>query len=217
MDSRDLARIRLVTLRYQELQGLRTVVTVPACLAAFWTRPFVEMLHDLGSVYAGAGFVVSLLPFVAILASRPVLDRYYASRFGSVASGFGGWPADRIAWTVLLVAAVWLDWSTLGSSNPSAIFVAGALIALHVVWRDWPLRSYYLITAVVCVAGAGLMAIIPAFRVDSLDALLRFPFSVVMAAHAIAAVFDHRLLLRTLPRHPEAHEPDLAADHADAL
>jgi hypothetical protein len=217
MDAAALARIRLVTSRYVELQGLRTVVAVPACLAAFWMRPFVETLHDLGSVYAWVGFVVSVLPFFAIVASRPLLDRYYAARFGSVATGFGGWSADRIGWTLLFLAAFGLDWSTLGASKPSAILAAGAAIGLHVAWRDWPLRSYYLFTAAACVAGACLVAIVPAFRVDSLDALLRIPFSIVMGAHAAAAVFDHRLLNRVLSRHPQGHADVLARDHADAL
>ena len=42
---------------------------------------------------------------------------------------------------VLILAGLWIDLSTYGSAKPSGLLVAGALIALHIVWRDWPWRT----------------------------------------------------------------------------
>jgi len=216
MDAADLARIRFVTSRFFELQGLRQLVVVPCCLMAFWSRPFIDSLHDRPAAFAVAGFVFSVLPWLLVLAARPVLNRYYGARFGSVATG-PLWSPDMIGWTVLLVGGFAIDMSTFGAAKPSALLVAGSLIAVHVVWRDWPWRVYHLGAAIICAAAAGLTAASPAFRVDNLDAMLRIPFSIFMCAHGVSAWLDHRLLLRTLPPHPEASAEVLSPNHADPV
>lgn len=217
VDAQDLARIRFVTSRYQELQGLRQLVVIPCCLAAFWSRPLIESLHDTSPVHALAGFVLSLAPWLLVLAARPIFTRYYSARFGSVAPSVLLWSPDMIGWTVLIFGGFAIDMSTFGAAKPSAILVAGSLIALHVVWRDWPWRGYYMAAAIVCATAAWLTAVSPAFRVDNLDALLRIPFSIFMGAHAVTAWLDHRLLLRTLPRNPEAQADALTPEHADPI
>jgi hypothetical protein len=217
VDAQDFARIRFVTSRYHEMQGLRQLVILPACLIHFWSRPFVESLRDTGSSQAVAGFFLSILPWLLVLAAHPLLNRYYAERFGSVAGGLHRWSADKIGWTVLILAGLWLDLSTYGSAKPSGLLVAGALIALHIVWRDWPWRSYYLVTAGVCSVGAWLTVTHPAFRIDSLDAVLRVSFTIMIVAHTGAAVMDHQLLLRTLSRNHEAHADALTSEHADPV
>ena len=216
MDSTDLARIRFVTSRFSELQGLRQLVVLPCCMAAFWSRPLVESLHDSTTALALVGFVFSLAPWLLVLAARPVLNRYYGARFGSVGTG-ALWSPDMIGWAVLICGGFAIDMSTFGAAKPSAVLVAGSLMAIHVVWRDWPWRVYHLGTAIVCAVGAWLTAVNPAFRVDNLDALLRIPFTIFMCAHAVSAWLDHRLLLRTLPPHPEASAEVLSADHADSV
>ena len=217
MDAADLARIRFVTSRFTELQGLRQLVILPCCLIAFWSRPLIESLHDTSVTFAVASFVSSVLPWLLVLLARPVLNRYYRARFGSVASGGSLWSADMIGWTVLLFAGFGIDSSSLGAGRPSAVLVAGVLVALHVVWRDWPWRTYHLAGAIGCGVGAWLTAASPAFRVDNLDEILRIPFTILLSAHAVAAWFDHRLLLQTLAPHVEASAEALSADHADTV
>ena len=39
MTADDVERLRLVTRRFEELQGLRQLVLLPACLCAFWMQP----------------------------------------------------------------------------------------------------------------------------------------------------------------------------------
>jgi hypothetical protein len=216
VDAQDLARIRFVTSRFHEMQGLRQLVIMPVSLIYFWSRPFVESLRDAGSVYAGAGFVLSVVPWLLVLAAHPLLNRYYAGRFGTV-GGLRQWSADKIGWTVLIVGGIWIDISSYDSARPSGLLVAGALIALHILWRDWPWRFFYLVPAIGCTAAAVLTATSAPFRVNDLDALLQGPFTIMMGTHAVAAFCDHRLLLRTLPRNPEVQADALTSTHADAV
>jgi hypothetical protein len=216
MDAADLARIRFVTSRFHELQGLRHLVVLPCCMVAFWSRPFVDWLHDSSPALALAGFVFSVAPWLLVLAARPVLNRYYGARFGSVGTG-PVWSPDMIGWMVLTLGGFSIDMSTFGAAKPSAVLVAGSLIALHVVWRDWPWRTHHLGVAIACAGGAWLTAANPAFRVDNLDDLLRIPFTIFMCAHGVGAWLDHRLLLRTLPPHPGTSAEALSADHADPV
>jgi hypothetical protein len=217
MDAVDLARIRFVTSRYHDLQGLRGLAILAACLSAFWARPYLELLRDSGTADAALGFFLSFAPWIFVLAIRPFLDHYYRERFGSVAAGFRQWSPDKIGWAVLIAAGLWIDMRTLGSAKPSAILVVGALIAIHIVWRDWPWRPVYVVTAIVCAVAAWLTAVSPALRIDNLDDLLRVSFTIMIAAHTAAGVFDHRLLLRALPRNRDAQADEPIAEHADSV
>ena len=216
MEERDLARIRFVSLRYRELQGLRQVAIVLACLFSFWARPYVEGLRYFGGFQAVIGFFLAVLPLVIMLTAHPLLDRYYARRFGSVAGNSSWWSRDVVGWTVLLVGGAVIDIETYRQTEPIAFLIAGALVAVHIVLRDWPWRAHHLFTAGLCAIGAWLVAFEPAVQVTSLDQLVRGPFSMMLAAHLAGACFDHRLLVRTLPLNPDARGEELA-DHADAV
>jgi hypothetical protein len=216
MDAADLARIRFVTSRYGELQGLRQLVVLGACLIAFWSRPYVRLLRYLGPVEAMVGLVASLLPFVIVLSARPFLDRYYARRFGSV--GGGGRPSiDAIGWVVLIFVAFSVDARTLGAAKPSAILIAGALIALHIVMRDWPWRRHHVITLILCAVGAWMTAAFPALRGDDLRDLVQKPLTMLICAQIVGTYLDHRLLVQSLGsnRHVEADER--RSEHADPI
>ena len=217
MDAADLARIRFVTSRYHDLQGLRGLAHLAACLSVFWSRPYVELLRYSGPIPAVVGVFLSVAPWILLLAVRPVFDRYYSERFGTVAAGLRQWSPDKLGWAVLLMAGVGIDMSALGSARPSATLVAGALIALHIVWRDWPWRPAYLGTAIACTVAVWLTAVSPTFRIDDLDALLRVSVTIVIGTHVAAGVFDHRLLVRSLPRNSHALADEPTADHADSV
>lgn len=217
MDGFELARIRFVTSRHRELQGLRQVVIVLACLFSFWSRPYVEGLRYFGRFEAVVGLFLSVLPLLVTLAARPWLDGYYGRRFGSVAGSASPWSRDSIGWGLLLVAGASADIATYRQGPPIAFLIAGALVALHVVVRDWPMRRHHLLTAGLCASGAWLFASRAGWQITSLDALVRGPFSVMILAHMVGACFDHRLLVRTLPFNPDVRDDALASDHADAL
>jgi hypothetical protein len=217
VDPGDLARIRFVTARHGELQGLRQLMIAVACLASFWSRPYIEALRDLGSIDAAAGLILLILPFVAVIAARPALNRYYARRFGTVAGSADRLSRDPIGWAVLLIGGFALDVATLDSGRPIGVLIAGTVVALHIVVRDWPWRAHHLVTTVVCCSAALLIATGAGFRVDSFDELRRGPLSILLGLQLVSGVLDHRLLLRALPFNPDAHATELAPDHADTL
>jgi hypothetical protein len=217
MDETDLARIRFVTARHRELQGLRQLMLTTACLASFWSRPYIEALRALGSIDAISGLILLILPFVAVIAARPALNRYYARRFGTVARSAGGGSGDPIGWTVLFIGGLAIDVATLDSGRPIGVLTAGGVIALHIVVRDWPWRAHHLGTALICGCAVFLIATEPGFRVDSADELRRGPLSILFGLQFVSGLLDHRLLLRTLPLNPDAQATELASDHADSL
>ena len=199
MDPDEVDRIRFVTRRYQDLQGLRQLVILPACLLAFWSQPYVKLLRYDGPVAAGVGLLASLVPLLIVVWTRPLLDRYYRRRFGCVAADRQQRWLDVGPAAALLVTGLWIDMSRLGTSAPSAVLIAGTLLGLHVTIRDWPWRAHHLIPAIGCAIGASATAMVPAMRVDNLQEMLRSPFTILMVSNIVAAYLDHRLLVRTLP------------------
>ena len=206
MTANDTPRIRFVTRRFAELNGLRQLVVVPACLLSFWAPPYVEHLGYAGPTGVFLGLLAAIGPFVIVVVSRPLLDRYYRERFGSVATDFRQRFLDLAPGAFLLVAAVWIDMATLKTTAPSAVLVVGAILATQVTVRDWPWRAHYLFTAIICGAGAWMTAGVPAMSIDNLQDLLRISLSILLLAHVVPAWLDHRLLVRALPQNPEASE-----------
>ena len=210
MEPAGIARIRFVTRRHRELQGLRLVAVSLCVLAAFWSRPYMEALREAGPGPAFAGLLLSLLPFFLAAGLHAYFDGYYLRRFGAVANG---WSWDDVWRVGLMIGAFVLDLASLDDGLPIAMLLAGSVIGLHAAVRDWPWRWHQLLLPV---AGAlGTMAVASgAVRVDGVDAYCRGPLTLVQAAAAVAALFDHRLLARTLPPHPDV---TAATEHADPI
>ena len=147
MDAHDLARIRFVTSRYHELQGLRQLVILPACLMRSGRGPICGIAARHGSVGSRGG-VRPLSRAVAASSPRPTTcsTATTAQRFGSVATG----PSCRSAtWSVRGGAArrwLWPSICRVLASGQAAARCSSALalIALHIVVRDWPWRAYHL-------------------------------------------------------------------------
>jgi hypothetical protein len=203
----EVDRIRFVTRRFGELQGLRLILVMILAGAAFWAQPHVGPLRYSGPGWAVAGFVASVLPFAIVLLARPILDRYYRNRFGSVAGGEQR-RLEMLPPLVVLVVGIALDARNMGSGAPSATLIAAALIALHIIIRDWPYRGYYLIAAIGCAVAAPLPALVPAMHVDAASDL-RIPYTVLFALYAVPALLDHRLLTKVLPTNPEAASTEM--------
>ena len=219
MDEAELARIRFVTSRYRDLQGLRQVAIVPLCLMLFWLQPYLRLLRYQGPVEAIAGLILSVLPCLLIAAVHPLLDRYYARRFGSVAAS-EFWQWDTVGPAVLLIGGVLADAFVVGHRGPSATVVALGMLSLHTVVRDWPWRAHHLLVTFACVAGTWMGMVLPIPPGDvaagELTAFLRITLTSVLFAYGAAGYLDHRLLVRTMPVHPEA-SAELDADHADPI
>ena len=159
MDQHRLNRIRFLSRRFNELQGLRITFT-GLCIAV-----------GLGSYLLVAarptdnGALVALaVSFVPVVPGMLWLNRYYTSTFGRQVSV----PPPR--WRLLAVIPVWVFMAFLNARFPSipagaptlfVVAVASAWIAI----RDWPWRGYYFVaTATVALtfaasaSGAGVLS-----------------------------------------------------------
>jgi hypothetical protein len=212
MDGRELARIRFVTLRYRELQGLRHLAIMPSCLLTLWLQPYFRLLRYMGPWEALAGFFLSIAPCLLLFPAHHLMTVYYARRFGNV--GTSALSGDRVAQVVVVAGGVLIDmWNGTGIS---ATLVAIALVSLQIAVRDRPWRLHHLIGTVVCLAAAATFDIRDS-RIGDPVAFLRIPLTIGLFAYGVGAYLDHRLLAVAMPRHPEASESALAADHADSL
>ena len=211
MNADHFRRVQFVTRRFHELQGLRTIIFAVACIAAFWLQPYIRALRYAGPFEATAGLLASFMPFAAAL-TMPLVDRYYRRRCGSVAATAMDRVRDVGVPLLLIVGGLWIDLIRIGTQSPSAALIAGAVLALHVVVRDWPWRGHYVIAAVACAIGAWLTAVVPSMRADTVQVLARIPVSWLLATYAVTAYFDHRLLLIALPVRRESASLEAAAD-----
>jgi hypothetical protein len=216
LDASDLARIRFVTSRYRQLQGLRQLAIVPPCLLLLWFQPYVRLLRYLGPWEAMAGLILSVVPMLMIAGAHPLLDRYYTRKFGAVAPDAVA-RRDSVLQGVLLSAGILIDGFVLaGQRGPSATVLALGILSLHIGVRDWPWRAHHLIVTMVCAWSTWVTIGAPASP-HELPAWLRNALTTVLCVWAVAACLDHRLLARAMPPHPESRADDLAPDHADSL
>ncbi len=190
MDTTDFARIRFITARYADLQGLRRML-----LNAFF------VCLALGPMPRRLGPLPLMAFWIFANVADELLKRFYTRRFGSVPVRF--WRTDKTVWLMLLMVAVFLEPKNGG--GPSTVVVAIGLASLHVVVRDWPWRGYHLLTTVVC-------GVLTAMRLP----LSEVSFVIALSADAAAAWLDHRLLVKTLPPHLEACSDEPATQRESA-
>jgi hypothetical protein len=194
----DLRRVLFVTRRFHQLQGLRTMVFAVACVGAFWLQPYIRELRYAGPTEAFIGLLVSFAPFGAALCV-PYVDRYYGRRFGTITATALDRARDIGLPLLVLLAGLWTDLRHGGQNVPSATLVAGTILALHIAVRDWPWRKPYFFVATACGLGAWLTAVVPSMRAETMQEFARISVSWLLATYAIAAYFDHRLLVTTMP------------------
>jgi hypothetical protein len=210
----DIPRIAFVTQRFSELQGLRTVVdAVPALI-------FAAGLHWAQSNYHLIILFAALAAYFAARATwiRSRLDAYYSRRLGRVDPSVPNLDA-----TLLFGQFRPLGWSDRSGPNSEGIFlfyqglitapmcrdihlpgfvqilVIASMLGFQPIWiliRDWPYRAHWLLPLGVGVAFAfRLAAVASAREVDAWQVLVCLCGGVALA---IAGVFDHALLLRSL-------------------
>ena len=215
MDAADLARVSFVTSRYRELQGLRHLAVVPTVVMVVWLHPFLLLLRYMGPVEAVVGLLLTIAPAVVASAAHPFFNRYYARRFGHVATS-ALTRRDTIARAALVAGALIID--SWGAGNPhwTATLIAIALVCLHVAVRDWPWRASYISITAICV-GVAWIGGPPVRSGGDPSVFLRLPLTIGLGAYAVAAYLDHRLLVKFLPPNPDASQAEAAADHVDAF
>ena len=146
MDQQRLDRIRLLSARFHELQGLRLALA-GVCLALGMGGYLLGTPQptDSGAMIAMAA------SFVPVSAGMPWLNRYYATTFGRQVK-----TRPRHAQLFLFVYVVifwclniWIPSIPAGATTTATVILASLWVAI----RDWPWRAYYL-GATVAVATA---------------------------------------------------------------
>jgi len=200
MDQHRLDRIRLLSSRFHELQGLR-VAFAGACM----------MLVVGGYLVAAPlptnnGAIVAMLAsFVPVIAGMPRLNQYYATTFG------------RQVWTpsrkMPLVVGIYMvvAWSlnhgipAIPAGAPTTWIVG--LLSLWVAIRDWPWRAYYLAATASVAIGFAASAPIGGFLAPNLT--LGVMFFLLGSSMVPIGLLDHLLLVKLVK---DARAPQAATD-----
>ena len=187
MTAARLALIRFLTSRQADLQGLRDVAFASCVLAVMGLNLWVQSAPPvIGRLVVFAGWLV------LAESSTRLVDWWYASRYGRVASSTG--PQRSVSASMLMGLGVGLDltpWFPLAGCSGFVI-----VVAVHGAWtafRDFPWRGYHLalmtlpIVAPVVAPSAPLFGYFPAY-------------AAALAALAAVSFLDHRLLRASLKR-----------------
>jgi hypothetical protein len=190
-----LQRLRYVTERYDQLQGLRLVpVGIPFLLSAAWRDGRLTWVPWTGGAGVRIWFAVLVTCSVALsLRART----YYERRFGDVRSAATiKTPLAAFVFTGLFILS-----ASLHPEGHTGVSVPALILALglgYVGMAGGLMRPHYLVIAT-CVAGVALLGLlgVPHHTRDVLwDQLIGMGFVVI-------GVGDHLLLRRTLV--PVAH------------
>ena len=199
MDQHQLARIRLLSSRFLELQGLRVAMAGATLSAVLGGYMAVTHPTDNGALVAlGAAFLL-------MLPGQWWAHRYYANTVGRQVPE----PKNRV-WTVAFLLAYFAIGTYLDRSYPE--FPAGTPTTLTVVlfsmWvaiRDWRWRGYYagVAAAVALTFGTNVVGVDVIDRGKTLAATL---FATGLSFMA-AGLLDHRLLIKLMK---EVRQPERA-------
>ncbi len=197
MDKSRLERIRLLSARFHELQGLR-VAFAGACIAVVMGLYLIATPAPTGN----GAMIALLVSFVPVVPGMRWFNRYYATNFGrQVWSPPPQWPFVALYFVVALLLNAWIP--SIPAGFPTVMTVG--LVSLYVAIRDWPWRAYYLgVTLAVAAAftatssGAGL--------IDHPGLTLGVLFIAVGGSMVAVGVLDHLLLVKLVKevRQPEA-------------
>lgn len=197
-----LERIRLVTRRYDELQGLTRCSFGLGCIVA----AAVSVATPAGSL----NFVVAALAGLSVLVpSARIARQYYSERFGRVAhetdeSKWRGWVIGGAAGMSAIVE------QNIGPRYPQPFFVAIALFLAWSLVRDWPWRKYLIVDVCAAVFASALyVGVAPAEK----EPYWWMCVALMGSAALITGMCDHRLLVRTLTATRSPQEQP----HADAV
>ena len=185
-----LARVRFLSSRFAELQGLRVAVA-----GATLALVFGSYLMSGHPTHTG-GMIALAASFLLMLPAEWWIDRYYVTTFGrQVASRPSKWPTLAFL-TAYMLVATYLNrrFPEIPAGAPTAGTVV--LMSFFVAVRDWPWRTHYAAVAA-AVAAAFSMNVI---GVDVIDRgmTLTTTFFVTGLAFIRAGLLDHRLLMKLI-------------------
>ena len=193
----DIARLRYVTSRYPQLQGLRLVpLSIVFLASAAWRVGLLSLPWDNQPLVPELWVLAALV--VAILVSF-VLRFWYTRRIGSVGQyGSRSAALPLLATAVVAGVALWLQVSLNWHLSLPALTVAMTLLAVGAAHCEF--RRHYIAAALVLFA----FSVFPlgGWGSNALSVALDGAIGLSML---IAALGDHLLVVRTLRPPQEAH------------
>jgi len=206
-----LERIRLLSQRFHELQGLRvalagaTLALVEGCYLTLAPEP-----SNNGAI------VAMMLSFVLIVPGVFSLNRYYATRFGRQVVSPPRHPGRLVfIWASYMVVAWTLNarFPEIPAGGPTLGTVAVASIWLAI--RDWPWRAYYLLaTAAVSI---GFIASAPISGALAPNMTVGVLFLLLGASMVPIGLLDHLLLVKLMKEARESQAVTAASQYGDRV
>jgi hypothetical protein len=197
MDERQLARVRLLSRRFLELQGLRIAFaggTIAIALGSY--------LMAAEPTASGVG-VALLVAAVLMIPGQWWLHRYYARTFGrQVPEPAARWPANVFLLGFLAVA-MYLNnrFPAIPAGGPTMATAVAISLALAI--RDWPWRAHYL--GVAAVVGMAFTFTVVGAEVINPGLTLGVTLLATGLALVPVGLLDHWLLVRLMADAREAH------------
>jgi hypothetical protein len=197
MDQHRLARIRLLSTRFHELQGLRIALAGAVIAVVFGSYLLVvrEPTHS-------AGMIAILLSGLLMIPGEVWLHRYYAETFGrQVRQRPSKW-WQPIALFAFFFIGTFVNnrFPEIPAGGPTAGFVAFA--SLIVAIRDWPWRAYYL-GATASVATGLTIGVLGSDPINP-GLTLTLTFFLFGLSLVPIGLSDHRLLVKLVQEAREA-------------
>ena len=182
-----LERLRLVSQRFAELQGLRVALAGSVFTLVFGTYLMVRPAQGRGGVW-----IALAIAFALMLPGERVIRRYYARTFGRVSPNDSHSAFVRAG--AIGVGLVVLD--VFGVPLPASVFLISAAGALWTGFRDWPFRGYHLGAAAACLCAFPLQTI-PEAGIEP-DLAAAAGFLVIGIVYVPIGFLDHRLLVSAM-------------------
>jgi hypothetical protein len=201
----DLARIRLVTARYHELNGLGRMGMGVAFVigAGVWSQIPGETLAAVVAMATVVG-IGGLFEWV----SR---RHYYEPRFGRVTAASAEPYSFGRAFGLIYGAVVSI---AMIAGYPNLMMLAGAATVSVRLATDWRFRPYLAVDIAAGVVAVTLYGVRP--HAMPVDEYLAQAFALIGASAMLTGLCDHLLLVRTLKPTARATEHEQPA-HVDAL
>lgn len=209
----DLERVRYVTTRYEQMQGLRRVPFGLMLLAVAGFQWIVLALIPVGgiedrylrlatSLLVNAVFVFFFLLMVVAVVLYYVIGEHYERRFGRVERRPAGWRRTAAIIGAIFIAMVVVFIVQLRLDPPvrlDLLAMGGTLVFLRL--KSWRFAAHYLIMGVL-IAVCGLLPLFGILPADPGEGPQLMTFLLGMY-FILGGIFDHLLLVRTMKSLPE--------------
>jgi hypothetical protein len=204
-DRQTLARIRIVSERFVELQGLRVALGGSVFTLVFGTYLITEPPHGMVSIW-----IAMALSFAVLVPVERWVRSYYASTFGrQQPKGFAtnagsGWQRGMAIGAGLVVVD-----KLFGTQPPAGTFLVLSVMMLWVTIRDWPFRRHQLGGAAAG-ACAFLLQLTPEAAAEP-DTAIAAGFFLMSAMWVPVGILDHQLLASAMRGRESSDTADLPA------